>query len=155
MLARPNVFHLFPCNLTRICCGFPKEFLWYFPMVFDRIPTYFIPELQAIKKRLRDRCFPVNAAKLLGTVFNIENLRWLLLQVLYQKAVSKNFTDFITMYRYQSTFLSSCKSLTGNFAKRESSVQVLSCKFCEISRNNFMQNNFEGMLPGVKRCCVK
>ena len=31
------------------------------------------------KKRLLHRCFPVNFAKLLGTPFVTENLRWLLL----------------------------------------------------------------------------
>ena len=34
-----------------------------------------------IKKRLRNRCFPVNFAKFLRTPFYIEHLRWLLLQM--------------------------------------------------------------------------
>ena len=35
-----------------------------------------------IKKRLQHRCFPVNIAKFLRTVFFIEYLRWLLLKIL-------------------------------------------------------------------------
>ena len=42
LLAR-NVFHLFPCNFTRICFGFLKKTFWFFPMVFDGNPTHFIP----------------------------------------------------------------------------------------------------------------
>ena len=38
-----NVFHLIPSNFTQICCGFLKKTLWFFPMVFDRNPTHFIP----------------------------------------------------------------------------------------------------------------
>ena len=33
------------------------------------------------KKRLRKRCFPVNFAKFLRTVYFIEHLRWLLLDI--------------------------------------------------------------------------
>ena len=42
-LAR-NFFHLFTCNFTRICFGFLKKTLWFFPMVFEGNPTHFIPE---------------------------------------------------------------------------------------------------------------
>ena len=42
-LAR-NVFHLFLCNFTRICFGFLKKTLWFFPMVSDGNPTYFITD---------------------------------------------------------------------------------------------------------------
>ena len=40
-----NVFHLFPCTVTRIFSGFFKKTLWFLPMVFDRNPTHFIPEV--------------------------------------------------------------------------------------------------------------
>ena len=42
LLAR-NVFHLFPCNFTRICFVFLKKILWFFPMLFYGNPTHFIP----------------------------------------------------------------------------------------------------------------
>ena len=42
LLAR-NVFHLFPCNFTRICFVFLKKTLWFFPMLFYGNPTHFIP----------------------------------------------------------------------------------------------------------------
>ena len=41
LLAR-NVFHLFPCNFTRICFGFLKKTLRFFPMLFYGNPTHFI-----------------------------------------------------------------------------------------------------------------
>ena len=34
-----------------------------------------------IKRRLQDRCFPVNIAKFLRTAFYIEQLWWLLLEL--------------------------------------------------------------------------
>ena len=35
----------------------------------------------SIKRRLQQRCFPVNIAKFLGTVFSIEHFWWLLLEL--------------------------------------------------------------------------
>ena len=46
----------------------------------------------------------MNIAKFLRTAFFMEHLRWLLLQVLYKKAVLKNFADLTRAYRYQSPF---------------------------------------------------
>ena len=48
--------------------------------------SLFLIKLQAcnfIKKRLRHRCFPVNAPKFLRTSFLTEHLRWLLVICLY------------------------------------------------------------------------
>ena len=40
------------------------------------------PVLEFFKKRLQHRCFPVNIAKFLRTVFLMEHLRWQLLNIL-------------------------------------------------------------------------
>ena len=43
-----------------------------------------LQENNGVKKcRIRDRCFPVNFSKFLKTPFLIENLRWLLLYMIY------------------------------------------------------------------------
>ena len=52
-------------------------------------------------------------------------------------------------------FLSSCRPICCNFVKIEGPVQVFCYEFCEISQNNFMQNNFEQLLLDFKRCCGK
>ena len=70
--------------------------------------------------------------------FFMEHLQWLLLQVLYKKAVPKCFSNFTRTYRYQSSFQSSWRPRTCNFIKIEGLVQVFSCEFSEISQNNIM-----------------
>ena len=40
-----------------------------------------------IKKRLQHGCFPVNIPKVLETIFFIEQLRWLLLNVLVSERI--------------------------------------------------------------------
>ena len=48
-----------------------------------------------IKKRLQDRCFPVNTAKFSRTHFFTEHLRWLFLSsMFYKKGVLKNCAEF-------------------------------------------------------------
>ena len=56
---------------------------------------------------------------------------------------------------FTGAFLSSCRPVTCNLVKIESPVQMFSCKFCEISENNFMQNSFELLLLNVERRCDK
>ena len=106
-----------------------------------------------VKKTLQRRCFPANIVKFLRTAFFIEHLRWLLLEVLYPKAVTKHFANFTRTYRHRSLFESSCRPKTCIFIKIEGPVQVFCCEFCEISQNNIMQNNCERPLLDVKRCC--
>ena len=108
-----------------------------------------------VKRRLQHRCFAVNISKFLRTAFFIEHFRWLLLQMLYKKDVPKNFANFTRMHRYRSPFLSSCRPITCNFVKIEGPVKVFCCEFCEISQNNFMQNNFDRLPLDVKMCCGK
>ena len=47
----------------------------------------FLKTCNFIKKRLKHRCFPAKFAKLLGTSFFIEHLRWLLLSFLQRKRI--------------------------------------------------------------------
>ena len=110
--------------------------------------------INLVKKRLQYRYFPVSIAKFLRKAF-YRTPDVAALQVLYKKDVLKNFTNFTTMYRYRSPFLSNWKPITCNFVKIESPVEVFCCEFCEISRDKFMQNNFEPLLLDVKRCCRK
>ena len=70
--------------------------------------------------------------------FFMEHLRWLLLQVLYKKMFRK----------IQQTPLERFVQ----FCENRGSGKVFCCEFCEISQNNFMQNNFERLLLDVKRC---
>ena len=44
---------------------------------------------------------------------------------------------------FTGAFLSNYRPITCNLVKIEYPGQVFSCKCCELSQNNFMQNNFE------------
>ena len=105
-----------------------------------------------VKRRLQFSC---EYCKIFKNSFFIEHLRWLLLQVLHKKEVPKNFATFTRMYRYRSPFLSSCRAINCNFVKIEGPVQLFCSEFCQISQNNFIQNNFERLFLDVKRCCGK
>ena len=64
--------------------------------VFFKI-CVFLKTCNFIKKRLEHRCFPVKFAKLLGTSFFTEHLRWLLLSLLQHKRIkwkNKNETKW-------------------------------------------------------------
>ena len=69
-----------------------------------------------LKKRLRQRCFPVNFAEFVRTPVFIEHNRWLLQ----------------TRLTFTEDRPEAC-----NFIKKESLAQVFSYEFCEISRNTF------------------
>ena len=56
-----------------------------------------------IKKRLWDRCFPMNFAKFLKTPFLTEHLRWLLLEKVYISNIL--FTAFSKYYNYKFPLL--------------------------------------------------
>ena len=85
----------------------------------------------------------MNIAKFLGTTFFKQHLRLLLLQVLYKKAVPKNFAKHLVIgvLFYQVERLITC-----NFVKMEGPVQVFCCEFCQISQSNFMENKSEQLL---------
>ena len=75
--------------------------------------------------------FSCEYCKVFNNSFFIEHLGWLLLQVLYKKDVPKNFANFTRMHHCMNPFLSSCRSITCNFVKKEGPVQVYCCKFYE------------------------
>ena len=50
-------------------------------LLYENVKKKPILSPTSLKKRLCYRCFPVNFAKLLGTIFLTEHLRWLLLMV--------------------------------------------------------------------------
>ena len=54
--------------------------------------------------------------------------------VLSEKAFVRNFTKLTGKHQCQSLFLN---KVAGSFIKRETLAQVLSCGFCEISKNTF------------------
>ena len=54
-----------------------------------------------------------------------------------KKGVFRNFTKFTEKGLYQSHFLN-------NAAGLQTPVQVISCEFCEISKNNFFTEHLWG-----------
>ena len=58
-------------------------------------------------------------------------------EVYLKKGVLRNFTNFTGKHLCQSLFLIKLQAKTCNFVKNETSAQVFSCGFCEISRTPF------------------
>ena len=108
-----------------------------FEIFFNKVAG--LQDCSFIKKRLQHRHFLANIAKFLRTIFNMENLPWLLLQVLYKKAVSKHFPNFTRMYRYRSPPLSSCRLLTWNFVRcfAVNLVKFLRTILCRTNLNSY------------------
>ena len=61
-------------------------------------------------------------------------------EVLYKKGLLKNFTKFKGKHPCQSLFLIKLLASNCNFIKKETLAQVLSCEFCEISKNIFREH---------------
>ena len=60
-------------------------------------------------------------------------------EVFCKKVVLRNFAKFTGKDLCQSLFFNKVASLeTCNFIKKETSAQVFSCEFCEISKNTFL-----------------
>ena len=53
------------------------------------------------------------------------------------KGVLKNFAKFTGKHRAKVSFLIKLHASACNFIKKETLAQVLSCEFCEISKNTF------------------
>ena len=106
-------------------------------------------------KEIATQMFSCKYFKIFKNIFFMEHLRWLLLQILLKKDVPKNFANSNRIFLYRSHFLSSCRTITCNFVKKEVPVRVFCCEFREISQNNFMQSKLERLLLNVKRCCGK
>ena len=102
--------------------------------------------ISIVTKRLQHRCFPVNIPKFLRTYFSWNTSGG---------CFYKNFANSNRIFLYRSHFLSSCRTITCNFVKKEGPVRVFCCEFREISPNNFMQSKLEWLLLNVKRCCGK
>ena len=105
----------FSCSSSRSHMFFKIDVLKIFAIFAGKHQD--LQACKSIKKRLQHKCFPVNIAKILRTAFFMEHLRWLLLQMLYKKAVPKNFANFTRTYHYRSPFLSSCRLITCKFVK--------------------------------------
>ena len=58
-------------------------------------------------------------------------------EVFYKKDVLRNFAKFTGKQLCQSSFFNKGGGLACSFIKKETLVQVFSCKFCEISKNTF------------------
>ena len=55
-----------------------------------------------------------------------------------QKGVLRNFTKLTGKHLYQSLFFNKVAGLRSTtFIKKETTAQVFSCEFCEISKNTF------------------
>ena len=54
-----------------------------------------------------------------------------------RKVFLRNFTKFTGKHLCQSLFFNKVAGAACNFIKKETLAQVLSCKFCEISKNTF------------------
>ena len=59
-------------------------------------------------------------------------------EVFCKKGVLRNFAKFTEKHLYQSLFFNYVESLKDcSFIKKETLVEVLSCEFCDISKNIF------------------
>ena len=58
-------------------------------------------------------------------------------EVFCKKGVLRNFARFTGKHLRQRFFFNKVADQACNFIKKESLVQVLSCEFCEISKNIF------------------
>ena len=66
----------------------------------------------------------------------------------FKKGVLRNFAKFTGKHLCQSLFFIKKKI---NFIKKETLAQVLSCKFCKISKNTFSENTSRRLLLTVVR----
>ena len=57
-----------------------------------------------------------------------------------KKGVLKNFAKFTGKHLCQSLFLNKVVGAACNFMKKETLAQMLSCEFCKIFKNTFLQN---------------
>ena len=57
-----------------------------------------------------------------------------------KKVVRRNFAKFTGKHQCQSLFFNKAAGQACNFIKIETLAQVFFCKFCEISKNTFLQN---------------
>ena len=58
-------------------------------------------------------------------------------ELFYKISVLENFTEFTVKHCTRVSFLIKLQALVCNFVKKETVAQVLSCEFCQISKNTF------------------
>ena len=58
-------------------------------------------------------------------------------EVFYKKVVLRNFAKFNGKHLYKSLFFNKVAGLYPATLLKKRLIQVLSCEFCEISKNNF------------------
>ena len=64
-----------------------------------------------------------------------------------RKGVLGNFAKFTGKHLYQSLFfLIKLQTEAGNFIRRETLAQAISCEFCEFFKNTFLQNTSRRLL---------
>ena len=95
--------------------------------------------LQATLKTQRHICFFLifGVSHSVNITEFITNIRSSLPEKFCKKGVLRNFAKFTGKHLYQILFLNKVAGLACNFIKKESLAQVLSCEFCEFSKNTF------------------
>ena len=68
--------------------------------------------------------------------------------MLCKKGVLRNFIEFTRKHLCQSLFFNEVAGLC-NFIRKESLAQVLSCEFCEISKNTFYREHLCWLLLSI------
>ena len=63
-----------------------------------------------------------------------------------KKSVLRNFAQFTGKHLCQSLSFNEIAGRACNFIKKEILTQVLSCEFCEISKNTFFTEHFRWLL---------
>ena len=79
----------------------------------------------------------IKKSQLCRLVFHNITNRSSLPEMFCKKGVLRNFTKFIRKHLCQSLFLIKLQAQACNLIKKETPALVFSCKFCEISKNNF------------------
>ena len=74
--------------------------------------------------------------------------------VFFKEGVLRNFAKFARKHLCQSLFFNKDAGLqlVCNFIKKETLAQVLSCEFCEISKNTFFKEHMRWLLLSFVNC---
>ena len=67
-------------------------------------------------------------------------------EVFYKTGVFRNFAKYTGKHLCQKFFFNKVAGLTCNVIERESLAQVLSCEFCEVSKNKFFTEQLRRLL---------
>ena len=75
-------------------------------------------------------------------------LKSLSMEKVFLKGVLKNFSKFTVKHLCQSLFFCKVAGQACNFIKKETLVQLFSCKFCEIFKNTFFTEHLRTTTSG-------